>query len=298
MPVFHLFLALLVAIIWGLNFLFVKLALEEISPLLLCVMRFILASIPAIFFIKPPAAPFRVVVLYGLVMFALQFTFLFVGMYVGMTPGMGSVIVQVQAFFSMFFAAVLLGERATIWQVCGALISFAGIGLVAIHFDSNISLLGFICMLSAAIMWGLGNLITKKNKHINMIALVVWASFVAWIPLLIATLIFEGPRSIIDDLQHITWRGTSSIFYIVYASTWVGYGVWNWLVSRHPVGLIVPFTLLIPVVGIVSSVLMLGEPFYLWKLAAGLLVISGLFVNLFGARLFANKMQREMLKKA
>lgn len=77
MPVSHLLLALLVVVVWGFNFLFVTFGLQEISPLLLCALRFLLASVPAIFFIKLPSASLRIVALYGLVMFALQFSFLF-----------------------------------------------------------------------------------------------------------------------------------------------------------------------------------------------------------------------------
>ena len=113
-------------------------------------------------------------VLYGLVMFALQFSFMFMGMYVGMTPGMASLIMQTQVFFSMFFAAVLLREQPSPWQIIGACISFFGIGLVAMHFDQNVSVLGFLFILGAAASWGIGNLITKKITKINMISLVVW----------------------------------------------------------------------------------------------------------------------------
>jgi O-acetylserine/cysteine efflux transporter len=294
MPFSHLLLALLVVLIWGINFIFVKSALAEMSPLLLCAARFILASVPAIFFIKPPAVPFKIVALYGLIMFALQFSLLFIGMSAGMTPGMASLIMQTQVFFSMFFAAFLLGEKTTFWQVIGAVISFTGIGLVALHFDANISFLGFICILAAAASWGLGNLITKKTHKISMIALVIWGSFVASFPMLMLALVFDGPQAIISSLQQMSWLGTSSLLYIVYISTWIGYGVWNWLLSRYSVGTVVPFTLLVPVIGILSSVLILGEPFQLWKLVAGLLVISGLFINLFGARFAVSKIAQEL----
>ncbi|MBA2655565.1 MAG: EamA family transporter [Tatlockia sp.] len=294
MPLPHLLLALLVVIIWGINFLFVKFALEEITPLFLCAARFILASVPAIFFIKMPAIPFKTVILYGLVMFALQFSFLFLGMHAGMTPGMASLIMQTQVFFSMFFAALILGEKTGIWQIWGALISFAGIGLVAMHFDATISFLGFICILAAAATWGLGNLIIRKNNKISMIALVVWGSFVASLPMLLISLLIEGPKALNTTLHQLTWQGAFSMAYIVYVSTWVGYGVWNWLLSRYAVGTVVPFTLLVPVVGILSSVLILGEIFQFWKLVACLLVISGLFINIFGSRLSANKIVREL----
>jgi len=294
MPVSHILLALLVVIVWGANFIFVTFGLEEISPLLLCALRFLFASVPAVFFIKLPNAPFKIVALYGLVMFALQFAFLFVGMHAGMTTGMASLLIQVQVFFSMFFAVIFLGEQPNIGQIIGALVSFMGIGLVAMHFDSDISLAGFIFILAAAATWGIGNLITKKIKNANMIGLIVWGSFVAFVPMFFFSLIFEGPASFVSSYQHLTWRGVGSLFYIVFASTWVGYGVWNWLIARYPVGMIVPFTLLVPVVGILSSVLVLGEPFQPWKLLAGLLVISGLCINLLGSRLFMEKEQTKL----
>ncbi|HIG0326735.1 TPA: EamA family transporter [Legionella pneumophila] len=292
MPFAHLLLALLVVFVWGINFIFVKLSLEEFSPLLLCAVRFLLASVPAVFFIKPPAVPFKIIAGYGLIMFALQFALLFIGLRVGMTPGVASLLMQVQVFFSMFFAIIFLGEQPQIGQIIGALIAFIGIGVVALHFDHNVSLMGFLCILAAAASWGFGNLITKKIHSVNLIAVIVWSSFVACLPMFILSLVFEGPASFVTTYEHMTWKGILSLLYIVYISTWVGYGVWNWLISRYPVGMVVPFTLLVPVVGILSSVLILGEPFYLWKLVAGLLVISGLCINLLTTRLFVAKTQQ------
>ena len=284
MPIKHTLLALLVVIAWGLNFIFVKLSLNEFSPLFLCALRFLLASVPAIFFIKPPAASFKMVILYGLIMFALQFSLLFMGMHMGITSGMASLIMQVQVFFSMIFSALLLSERPNVWQIAGALVSFTGIALVATHLDQNLTLLGFIFILLAAATWGIGNLIAKKLPRVNMISLIVWGCFVASIPLFVLSLIVEGPTSMIDSYHHMTWVGISSLLYTVCISTWVGYGVWNGLIRRYPIGTVVPFTLLIPVVGIIGSILILGEPFQSWKLASGLLVISGLYINLLSAR--------------
>lgn len=289
MPIQHIAAALLVVLVWGINFIFAKLALEEIPPLLLCGVRFVLASIPAIFFIKPPAMPYKTIILYGLIMFALQFSLVFMGMYVGMTPGMAALIMQVQVFFSMFFAAMLLGEIPYSWQIIGALVSFSGIAVVAFHLDHNISLPGFLLILGAAASWGIGNLITKKSSHVNMMALVVWGSFAACLPMLLLSFIFDGPQRIIETYHHITWVGVSSTLYITYISTWVGYGVWNSLIGRYSVSTVVPFALLVPIVGMLSSVLFLGEPFYFWKLVASLLVMGGLCINLLGARFFIKK---------
>lgn len=298
MPISHLLLALLVVLVWGINFLFVSLGLEEISPLLLCALRFLLASVPAVFFIKLPDAPFKIVALYGLVMFALQFALLFIGMSVGMPAGIASILIQVQVFFSMFFAVFFLGEQPNIGQIIGALVSFSGIVLVAMHFDSDVSLVGFIFILAAAATWGIGNLITKKIKGDNgrnMIALIVWGSFIACIPMFLLSLIIEGSANFVSTFEHVTWKGVGSLFYIVFASTWIGYGIWNWLMARYPVGMVAPFVLLVPVVAMLSSILVLGEPFPFWKLAAGLLVIGGLGINILGTRFFGIKDQVEVV---
>jgi O-acetylserine/cysteine efflux transporter len=289
MSIIHILLALLVVVIWGFNFIFVKLGLDEFSPLFLCALRFLFASVPAIFFIKPPAIPLKIVALYGIVMFAMQFAFLFLGMHVGITPGMSSLLMQAQIFFSMFFAAIVLDERPNSRQMLGALISFIGIGLVAVNFNSHISSIGIIFILAAAAMWGIGNLITKKMSHVNMTSLVIWGCFFACIPMLIITCIIEKPASIIYSLQHVTHVGGLSLFYIVCLSTWVGYGVWNNLISRYSVGTVVPFTLLVPIVGMLSSVFFLGEPLETWKVIAGGLVITGLYINIIGSRFFPAK---------
>lgn len=290
MPTRHLLLALLVVVIWGFNFIFIKLSLDELSPLFLCALRFFLAAFPAVLFIKPRSASFKMIILYGLLMFGLQFSLMFLGIKAGMTPGLASILVQVQIFFSMFFVAIFLNEKPTLVQIIGALVSFIGISIIALHFDSHtVSVAGFLLIIGAAAAWGLGNLVTKKMIRVNMIELVVWGSFVACFPLLILSLIFEGPDNIKYSIQHISWLGIISILYIVYASTWIGYGVWSHLISRYPVATIVPFTLLVPIFGMLSSAFILNEPLDTWKIVAGMLVLAGLCINLFGTIFLTKK---------
>ena len=293
MPVLHLLLVILVMFIWGVNFIFVKIGLQEISPLLLCARRFLLAGVPAIFFIKKPDIPIKVIVLYGVFMFGLQFSFVFWGMCVGMTPGMASLIMQVQIFFSIFFAALFYGERPQWTQIVGAVVAFSGIAVVTFHFDKHVSLFGFLCLMVAAASWAVGNLVAKKVGTKNLLSVVVWGSFFICIPMFIVAYIVEGPERFVASYHHLTWNGIGALMYIVYLSTCVGYGAWNWLLARYPVNVIVPFSLLVPLVGIVSSVIVFGEAFQLWKLVACLLVISGLCINIFSARFLRLKVDAE-----
>ena len=294
MPFSHLLLVLSVVVIWGINFIFVKLGLQDMPPLLLCALRFLLASIPALFVVKLPPSSFKIILTYGLFMFALQFSLVFTALNVGMTPGMASLIMQIQVFFSMFIAIFLFKEQPNIIQLIGALIAFSGIGVVAFHFDQDISLLGFLLILGAAATWGIGNLIAKKMQGTNLMAVVIWGSFFACFPMLILSFIFEGPERWLYSYAHWTWIGFSALLYIVYISTWLGYGIWNWLLGRYPVSVVVPFTLLIPVVGMLSSIVFLHEPFQLWKLVAGLLVIAGLCINLLNTRLATLKLRSKI----
>lgn len=284
MSFFHLILILIVILVWGCNFIFVTLSLHELPPLLLCAIRFLLASFPAILFIKKPDVSFKLILMYGLFMFGAQFALLFMGMKMGMTPGLASILMQVQVFCSIFLAALFLDEIPSVWQMVGAGISCLGIGVVAMHVDKTLTLVGLVLVIASAVSCGFGNLITKKMGRINMIALVVWGSFIAFWPLLILSFIFEGFNAFSSCLPHMTWVGVMSVLYIVYASTWIGYGIWNWLISRYSVANVAPFTLMVPVVAMISSVLILGESFQSWKLLAGLLVITGLGVNIIAGR--------------
>jgi len=285
----HLLLALFIIIIWGINFVFLKISLDQMSPLLLCAVRFTLTSIPAIFFIKRPAVAFRWVIMYGLTMFALVFLFVFIAMHAGVSPGLAALILQLQVFFTLFFAALWWHEMPSLWQILGALISFVGIGLIATHIDHALTFSGIFFTIAASAFWGIGNIITKSMGKVNIIALVAWGSFIASIPMIFLSLYFDGIPEIIASYDRITWQGVFSVLFIVYGATWIGYGVWNWLLHRYPVTTVAPFTLLVPITALVSSSLILAEPLQLWKVMASILVICGLCVNLIGSRYYSRK---------
>jgi len=278
-------LAILIAAIWGFNFIAICYGLQQISPELLCLSRFLGASLPAIFFIKRPPVPFRMIILYGLVMFALQFICLFFGIKAGMTPGLSSLLMQTQAFITMFLAFIFMGERPSRWQLVGAGVSFSGIILVGAHLDSHMTVLGFMLVIIAAISWSIGNIVSKKIGKVNMLSLVVWSSFVACFPLLLMSLYMDGIDQIIYSAQHISWASAVSIIYITYLSTVVAYVGWSWLIVKYPAAVVAPFMLLVPIFAMLSSIVFLNEPMQLWKLVAAALVVMGLGINLIAPRL-------------
>ncbi len=286
MPFSHQLLALCCVILWGLNFVAIKIGLDGFPPLLLCACRFFLTCFPAIFFFRRPAIPFRKIFFYGIVMFAIQFALLFVGINIGAPPGLSSLLMQTQVFFSVLLAILLFNERLKVCQIVGGVIACSGIGYVAMHVGGHFTLAGFLCVVSAALFWGFGNVLSKHIGHVNRVALVAWASFVAWPLLLLASLVMEGPQTLICSFQNISWLSTGIILYIAYPTTLFAFAAWNWLIHHHPLASVAPFTLLVPIFGMTSSSLLLGEPFQLWKAMAALLIIGGMGINVIGPRFF------------
>ncbi|WAK01908.1 EamA family transporter [Methylobacter sp. YRD-M1] len=281
----HIALVILIIAIWGFNFVVIKVGLKELPPVLLCAVRFFLAAFPAVFFIKRPAVPFYQVMAFGLVMFVFQFALLFSGMYAGTTAGLASLVLQVHVFFTVVLAVVFLAEQPSVWQIIGALTSFSGIGLVAENTGGEISALGLALIVGAAVSWGVGNLLSKKLGKVDMLALVVWGSLVAWPPLLLLSYLLEQGSWSLEGFSHLSWTTIGAVGYIVYPATLLGFAAWSWLLSRYPAATVAPFTLLVPVFGFTSSALALGEPIHQWKIAAAVLIIAGLCINLTGARI-------------
>ena len=220
-------------------------------------------------------------------MFALQFTLLFLGMTAGTTAGLASLLLQVQVFFTILLAVVFLHEKPSVWQIAGAVISFSGIGLVAANLGGDISALGMDLIIAAAASWGAGNLIPKRLGKIDMLALVIWGSFVAWPPLLLVSFIFEQNFWVLDSLSGLTWRSAAAIGYNAYPVTLLGFAAWNWLMSHYPAATVAPFSLLVPVFGFASSAWVADESIYPWKIGAAALIIAGLGINLLATHLTA-----------
>lgn len=282
-----IFLALLVVTVWGVNFVAIRWGVDEVPPLLLTAMRYVVAALPAIFFVRRPAVGWSILIGYGFAIGVLQFGLLFMAIKLGMPAGLSSLVMQLQAFFTIALAVAFLGEKLGPFQIAGALVAFAGIGVIGLDRLEGAALLPLLMTIAAAFFWGVGNIVTKKAGQIDMLGFVVWSALVPPIPLFLASLVFEGPGALPQALRDITWLGAGSIAFIAYGATLVGYGIWSKLLSRYPANLVAPFSLLVPIAGIGSAALLLGETISQIEVLGSVLVFVGLLVNVFGPRLRA-----------
>ena len=282
-------IGLIVAVLWGLNFIAIKLGLADMPPLLLATIRFIIVCIPAIFFLPKPPVGWRQLIALGLTLNVGQFAFLFVGIKLGMPAGLSSLVHQSQAFFILVFAALILGERWEWNNLTGLIIAAGGMVVVGSQQGGSMTAAGFWLTLCASSSWGMGNVVirraSKDTPPFSMLSLVVWAGAVAILPLGLLSLLFEGPAVWKTAWDSLNWVTLVSIIYLAYFASLCGYGLWGRLLSRYPAAAVAPFSLLVPIIGMSSAVLFLNETFSLWQIIGAILVMLGLAVNVFGGRL-------------
>ncbi len=277
MPLPHIALAVLVTAIWGFNFVVIRLGLDSVPPLLLAALRFAVACLP-VFFVARPNVPLLKLVAIGMTWFVGQFAFLFPAMKLGMPPGLASVTLQSQAFFTIAFAAALLGERPGPRQLAGAAVAACGLIAIAMTVGGGFTIAGLLLTLAAASSWAMGNVLMRIAGKADMFALVIWLSLVPPLPLLALSFAIEGWPAIHNALTHVTPMGIASVLYLAIPTTLVGFGIWGFLLRLYPASTVAPFSLLVPAFGTLSAWLVLGETFSPLRTAGMVLILLGLAV--------------------
>ena len=285
MPPSHLLLALAVVFVWGTNFVVIRWGLDGLPPFLFATLRFALSALPWLLFIPRPTAPWRKLAAFGVLLGVGQFGLLFLAIQGRISPGLASLVVQIQVFFTIGMSLVLMRERVRGFQVMGLLLALAGLAVIAAHLDATVTLLGLMLVIGAAFFWACANLVVKSLGPVNMLHFMVWSSAFAVPPLLVISVLTEGVPAISAALQGADAVVWGSVLWQALGNTLFGYGVWNWLLARHPAATVTPLALLVPVFGMGASALSLGEALPGWKLGAGALVLSGLAVIVLWPRL-------------
>ncbi|WP_443042656.1 EamA family transporter [Streptomyces sp. NBC_00344] len=271
----HLALAVAVAAVWGINFTVVEVGLGHFPPLLFSALRFLVAALPAVFFVGRPGVPRMSVVSIGLVLGVAQFGLLFTGMDHGMDAGLSSLVLQVQAVFTALFAAVALGERPGRARIAGMAVALAGVAVAAVDEGLSGPLTAFALVVAAAACWGASNVLTRRAAPPDGFSFMIWVSTVPVLPLLGLSLLFEGPRADAEAMASIDWGGAGIIVYVAWVTTVFGFGAWGYLLRHHPASSVAPFSLLVPVFGMSSAALVLHESITPLRWCAAVLLVGG-----------------------
>jgi O-acetylserine/cysteine efflux transporter len=272
-------LAVVVAVIWGVNFPMTSLALSHFPPLLLVALRFTLIAIPTLIFIPRPPIKWRYLLGVGFGIGTMQFAFLYLAMDAGLQPGLASIVLQASAPFTVVIAGFWLREKLNRRQVIGIGVAVGALAAIAFHRAQAAALLPVILGLCGALGWAIGNVTTRKAQAPNALHLTLWMSIVAPIPMFALSLVVEGPARMWETFATLgtidAIPGIIGLLYLVLFATLIGYGIWTTLLAKYPSSTVAPFSMLVPPVGVLSSWIAFGEVPDAVELIAGAVVVAG-----------------------
>jgi O-acetylserine/cysteine efflux transporter len=274
----HTLLALFVVVIWGLNFIVIDFGLDGVPPLVFLALRFILVALPAIFFLKPPTIGWKNVLLIGVFLSFGQFALLYLALALGMPPGLASLLLQTQVVLSVVVSAVVLRERPTRKQLTGIVVGMLGLAVVIVGHSFAAPWLPVVILMLSALSWAIGNVLSRRAKAASGLSLVVWSGLVVPVPSLLLAMIVDSPAVVLDSLAHLSLVAILSTLYTAVFASLVGYGIWNTLLATYPTSAVVPFTLLVPIIGIVAAWLVVHEQPTITELVGGAIMLAGLAI--------------------
>lgn len=272
----HSLLAILVVVIWGANFVVIDAGQADVPPLLFLAMRFLVVCVPAIFFLKPPTIGWRQLLLVGGFLSLGQFALLYLALALGMPPGLASLLLQTQVIFSLVVAALVLRERPTPRQLVGVFVGMVGLAFVIVGHAQAAPWLPLVVTLGAALSWSIGNVLARRAQASSGLSLVVWSGLVVPLPAFALSLIVDSPPVVWQALTGLSWVAIASTVYTAVFASLIGYGIWNSLLARYPTSAVVPFTLLVPVVGILTAWLVQAEVPSVTEFVGGAIMLTGL----------------------
>jgi len=258
-------------LLWGLSFVAMKLGLRDFSVLQLGVARYAFAALPWVFLVRPAHVPVKWLLVYGLFQGVGQFSLLFAALHVGMTAALASVLMQTQVFFTALFGYLVLRETLTpllrASLVCAALgLSCFALEYAGGHAAAGTTLWGFVLSLGAAAMWALSNIIAKRAQraapNMDAVGFVVWSSVVPILPFILASWWLDPAPWQWSQPHWSSWLAT---VYMGWFATFVAYALWTRLLMRHNANRVAPFSLGVPVVGLSTGMLLLGESISAWQ---------------------------------
>ncbi|MGF0520686.1 EamA family transporter [Agrobacterium pusense] len=288
----HILLALVTVFLWGFNFVVIKIGVNDMPPLFLTGVRYLFAAVPLVFFLPRPNVPWRHMIVYGMAMGFVQFGLLYPAIKLGLPAGLASLVMQSQAFFTLALAVVFLGERPLPSQILGAVIAFGGLAVIGVERMTAAALVPLLMGVGSAIAWACGNIVNRRIGQVNAVSFVAWTSLVPVLPLILLSLVVEGPQAIVEGVVNATPTMAFVVIYMAYGATIVGAGIWSYLLLRYPAGTVAPFSLLVPVVGFISAYFAFDEHITVFEVVGAALVILGLALNVFGRRLTFARVRR------
>ena len=277
MSVIQIVCAVTVPLIWGYQFVAIKVGVTEFPPLFFLALRFAAMALLLIPFVKRPTrqqiGPIAAISFF---LGGLNFGLFYVGLGLG-SGSMSAVAIQLATPFTILLAWPLLAERPSLTTSAGVVLAFVGVVVLAAGPGLSANALPLLLVVGSAFAFAVSNVLTKRYGPFDPLMLMGWSSLLTVPQVLLMSLLLEYGQ--LASLVTADGRGWLALAYTIFIGGIVGFGLWFWLIARCSMGRVAPFGLLLPVFALISSVLFLGDSMTPKLIAGGLLAISGVAIT-------------------
>jgi O-acetylserine/cysteine efflux transporter len=271
--------AVAVPLLWGYQFVAIKVGVRGFPPLFFLALRFLAIALLLVPFVqRPTRRQFGPIAAISIFLGGLNFGLFYVGLGLG-SGSMSAVAYQLATPFTVLLAWPLLAERPSLATSAGVVLAFGGVVVLAAEPRLSANLLPLLLVVGAAFAFAVSNVLTKRYGPFDPLMLMGWSSLLTVPQVMLMSLFLE--RGQLASLVTADERGWLALAYTIFIGGIVGFGLWFWLIARCSMGRVAPFGLLLPLFALTSSVLFLGERMTPKLIVGGLLAISGVAMTQF-----------------
>jgi len=277
MSLIQIVCAVMVPLLWGYQFVVIKVGIVEFPPLFFLGLRFLAMALLLVPLVKKPARQeLSPVAAISVFLGGLNFGLFYVGLGLG-SGSISAVAYQLATPFTILLAWPLLAERPSLVTSSGVLLAFLGVVVLAAGPGLSANAIPILLVVGAALAFAVANVLTKRHGPFDPLMLTGWSSLFTVPQVMLMSFVLEDGQ--LTSLVTADERGWLALAYTVFIGGIVGFGLWFWLIARCTMGRVAPFGLLLPVFALISSVLFLDEHITPTLIVGALLAISGVAIT-------------------
>jgi O-acetylserine/cysteine efflux transporter len=270
-----------VCLFWGLNFVVAKFAITGlpgwspgfggVPPIAFAFLRFLVLALILFPFLRPLPKQWGTLVLVAMGMGCLQYVLIFIGLETATPSGM-ALVLQSGVPFVTLLSVVWLKEKIGWARGTGTALAIAGVLLVVANPAELTLAIGLLYGLGAALVSSVAMILIRRIDMKPM-RLQAWIGLISAPILFVGTAAFETGQA--EAVMSGGWMFAAALAFTVILVNVYGHGVFYYVLQKYETTLVAPLTLLAPLIGVASGILLTGDPFG-WRLAVGgLLTLAG-----------------------
>lgn len=267
---------LLINVTWGLNIVAVKLSVDIIAPFAAAFLRQMIVFLICLPWLRIVPGKMTILLTLGLLGGALFFVPLNMALSIADNPASIAIAGQLGAPFALILSIIFLGDRIGLPRLAGIVMAFAGVALLAFDPGAADDLPALALTALASLFWAISSLLQRQLAGVPVPVLYAWIGLMGSVILAPVAMIYE-PQTM-ANLSAVPPTAWVAVAFSGLFSTLIGQGGMAWLLQRHTISAVIPFTLLAPVVSVIAVALFFQTPVTGMMILGGIIVLGGVAI--------------------